>query len=150
ELPIVLLTAKTQVSDLVEGFDAGANDYLTKPFAKRELLARILTHTQIAKTNRAYRRFVPRELMQLLGKENVTEIRLGDQVERRMSVLFSDIRFFTTMSEKMSPKQSFAFINDCLRRVGPNVRAQGGFIDKYLGDGIMALFPERADDAVRA
>jgi two-component system sensor histidine kinase ChiS len=150
ELPIVLLTAKSLVSDLVEGFDAGANDYLTKPFAKRELIARIVTHTQMAKTNRAYRRFVPHEIVKLLGREDVTEVRLGDQVERRMSVLFSDIRFFTRLSEAMSPRESFAFIDDCLRRISPSVRAEGGFVDKYLGDGIMALFPERADDAVRA
>lgn len=150
ELPIVLLTAKTQVADLVLGFDAGANDYLTKPFSKRELVARVLTHTDLAKTNRAYRRFVPRELITLLGKEHVTEVRLGDQVERRMSVLFSDIRFFTTMSERMSPRESFAFIDEFLRRVSPSVRSEGGFVDKYLGDGIMALFPSSADDAVRA
>ena len=39
--PVILLTAKSQVSDKVDGLDAGANDYLTKPFAKEELLARI-------------------------------------------------------------------------------------------------------------
>jgi signal transduction histidine kinase len=49
ELPIVLLTARNQVSDLVVGLEAGANDYLTKPIAKDELLARIKTHcTQAA------------------------------------------------------------------------------------------------------
>ncbi len=48
ELPIILLTAKNQVSDLVEGLDAGANDYLTKPISKGELLARIKTHTENA------------------------------------------------------------------------------------------------------
>lgn len=40
-LPIIMLTAKSEVSDKVEGLDAGANDYLTKPFAAKELLARI-------------------------------------------------------------------------------------------------------------
>jgi two-component system sensor histidine kinase ChiS len=150
ELPIVLLTAKTQVSDLVAGFDAGANDYLTKPFAKRELLARVLAHVTIAKTTVAYRKFVPHEFVKLLGKENVTDVRLGDQIERSMTVLFADVRFFTAMSERMSPRQTFDFVNGYLRKIGPNVRACDGFIDKYLGDGIMALFPEGADDALRA
>jgi two-component system sensor histidine kinase ChiS len=150
ELPVVLLTAKDQVSDLVLGFDAGANDYLAKPFAKKELLARILAHTSMAKTNIAYRKFVPHELVRLLGRDNVTEVRLGDQVERKMTILFSDIRLFTTLSEAMSPREAFDFVNDHLKRMGPSVRACGGFIDKYIGDAIMALFPRCVDDAVRA
>ena len=150
ELPVILLTAKDQVSDLVEGFDSGANDYLAKPFAKKELLARIASHTSMAKTNIAYRKFVPHELVRLLGRADVTEVRLGDQVERKMTILFSDIRLFTTMSEQMSPRQAFEFVNNHLQRIGPSVRASGGFIDKYIGDAIMALFPRRVDDAVSA
>ena len=59
EVPVVMLTAKNQVSDLVQGFNAGANDFLTKPFVKNELLARIKTHIRLAKINAAYGRFVP-------------------------------------------------------------------------------------------
>lgn len=54
ELPVVLLTAKNQVSDLVEGLESGANDYLTKPIYKKELLARIKTHIHLSKINLAY------------------------------------------------------------------------------------------------
>lgn len=53
-LPIIMLTAKSEVSDKVEGLDAGANDYLTKPFAAKELLARIRAIT------RPRRRLTPR------------------------------------------------------------------------------------------
>jgi len=49
ELPILLLTAKNQVTDLVRGLGAGANDYLTKPISKDELLARLTTHLHIKK-----------------------------------------------------------------------------------------------------
>ena len=66
-----------------------------------------------------------------------------------MTVLFSDIRNFTTLSEKMTPDENFAFINAYLERMGPVIRAHNGFIDKYIGDAIMALF-ETADDALRA
>jgi two-component system sensor histidine kinase ChiS len=67
-----------------------------------------------------------------------------------MTILFSDIRGFTTLSESMSPEENFKFLNSYLSRIGPEIRAHNGFIDKYIGDAIMALFPENPDDAVRA
>jgi two-component system sensor histidine kinase ChiS len=150
ELPIVLLTAKIQVADLVEGFDSGANDYLTKPISKNELLARLKTHLQLSKMNIAYGRFVPHEFLKFLQRDSIVEVKLGDQVQQTMSVLFSDIRSFTTLSESMSPKDNFDFLNAYLSRVGPIIRNHQGFVDKYIGDAVMALFPESADDALRA
>jgi len=150
EVPIVMLTAKNQVSDLVQGFNAGANDFLTKPFVKNELLARIKTHIRLAKINAAYGRFVPHDFLRFLGHESIVDVRLGDQIQKEMTVLFSDIRSFTTISEAMTPQENFKFINSYLSRVSPVIRAHQGFIDKYIGDAIMALFPESADDAVRA
>ena len=47
ELPVIMITAKDQVSDLVEGLACGANDYLSKPFTKAELLARLKTHLNL-------------------------------------------------------------------------------------------------------
>ncbi len=64
--------------------------------------------------------------------------------------MFSDIRGFTTISETMTPQENFDFVNAYLERVSPVIRAHQGFIIKYLGDGIMAVFPDRADDAIRA
>jgi two-component system sensor histidine kinase ChiS len=150
EVPIVMLTAKNQVSDLVQGFNAGANDFLTKPFVKNELLARIKTHIRLAKINAAYGRFVPHDFLRFLGHESIVDVRLGDQIQKEMTVLFSDIRSFTTISEAMTPQENFKFINSYLSRVSPVIRAHQGFIDKYIGDAIMALFPESADHAVRA
>lgn len=150
ELPIVLLTAKIQVSDLVEGFDSGANDYLTKPISKKELLARLKTHLRLAKVNIAYGRFVPHEFLKFLHRDSIVEVKLGDQVQQKMSVLFSDIRSFTTLSESMSPKDNFDFLNSYLSRVGPIIRNHQGFVDKYIGDAVMALFPETADSALQA
>ncbi|HEY9600220.1 MAG TPA: ATP-binding protein [Allocoleopsis sp.] len=150
ELPVVLLTAKNQVSDLVEGFGAGANDYLTKPISKNELLARIKTHIRLAKINEAYGRFVPHEFLQFLERESIVDVQLGDQVQKEMTVLFADIRSFTTLSERMTPKENFDFLNVYLSRVSPVIRKHRGFIDKYIGDAVMALFPQTADDAVQA
>ncbi len=50
-LPILLVTAKNQVSDLVEGLSSGANDYLSKPFSKQELLARVRTHLNLSRAH---------------------------------------------------------------------------------------------------
>lgn len=150
EMPVVLLTVKNQVSDLVEGFSSGANDYLTKPISKNELLARIKTHIRLAKINVAYGRFVPHEFLQFLERESIVDVQLGDQVQKEMTVLFADIRSFTSRSERMSPKENFDFLNACLSEVSPVIRKHNGFIDKYIGDAIMALFPQTADDAVQA
>ncbi|MGC1248861.1 MAG: ATP-binding protein [Spirulinaceae cyanobacterium] len=150
ELPIILLTAKNQVSDLVEGFLYGANDYMAKPISKNELLARMKTHIQLAKINLATSRFVPYEFLEFLGKESISDVNLGDQVQQEMTILFSDIRSFTTISERMSPKENFDFLNAYLSKVGPVIRNHRGFIDKYIGDAIMALFPESSDDALQA
>ncbi len=150
KLPIIMLTAKNQVSDLVEGLMAGANDYVTKPFNKNELNARIKTHIQLARITIAYSYFVPHEFLRLLEKESIIDVRLGDHVQKHMTVLFVDIRSFTTLSEKMTPKENFDFINEYLGRMSPVIRRYNGFIDKYIGDAIMALFPGQPEDAVRA
>ncbi|MCK5877947.1 MAG: response regulator, partial [Candidatus Marithrix sp.] len=149
ELPILMLTAKNQISDLVTGLRAGANDYLTKPVAKNELLARVKMHLHLHNLNAAYSRFVPHEFLKFLNKESIVDIRLGDHVEQEMTVLFADIRDFTSLSESMTPQQNFNLINSYLRRMEPVIRQHHGFIDKYIGDSIMALFP-KADEAVQA
>ncbi|HTX03954.1 MAG TPA: adenylate/guanylate cyclase domain-containing protein [Candidatus Acidoferrales bacterium] len=108
---------------------------------------RILEETR--SLNIAYARFVPREFLELLGKADVREVRLGEAVQREMTVLFSDIRSFTTISERMTPRENFDFLNGYLERVGPIVRQYRGVIDKYIGDAIMGLFAGAADDALR-
>ncbi|MBL7191376.1 response regulator [bacterium] len=150
ELPVIMITAKDQVSDLVEGFTSGANDYIAKPFSKGELLARIKTHLNLMKINIAYSRFIPNEFLRTLGHDTILDVRLGDQVQGEMTILFSDIRSFTQISEGMSPKENFDFLNDYLKRVIPAIRDNNGFIDKYIGDAIMALFPNNPDDALKA
>ncbi len=98
----------------------------------------------------AARRFVPNEFLSLLGHTSLVDVKIGDQVHREMSVLFSDIRDFTTLSEGMTPQDNFKFINAYLNRMEPAIISNQGFIDKYIGDGIMALFSGIADDAVKA
>ena len=101
-----------------------------------------------SKLKRAYNRFVPQQFFKLLGKEDVTKVKLGDHVERTLTILFSDIRNFTSLSESMSPQQNFDFINSYLSQMEPVISQNGGMIDKYIGDAIMVLFPNGADDAL--
>ncbi|MBL8033506.1 MAG: adenylate/guanylate cyclase domain-containing protein [Leptospiraceae bacterium] len=104
----------------------------------------------LSRFNAASRRFVPFEFLNMLDKKSILDVNLGDQVQRNMAVLFSDIRSFTALSEKMTPKENFDFINSYLDKVGPVIRDHKGFIDKYIGDAVMALFPESAADALEA
>ncbi len=102
------------------------------------------------KINRANARFVPRQFLDFLGKESITDIQLGDQVQKEMTIMFSDIRDFTAMSENMTPKENFDFLNNYLGYMEPVIRHNNGFIDKFMGDAIMALFPEHSEDAINA
>jgi hemerythrin len=96
----------------------------------------------------AYDRFVPYKMYSLVGKNNIEDLQQGDQTEIKLTILFSDIRDFTTISEAMKPKENFDFINSYLKKMDSEISEHGGIIDKFMGDGIMALFPTSADDAV--
>lgn len=103
---------------------------------------------QLATTERIYAHFVPQQLLHFLAIKNIRDIRLGLQTERRMSVLFSDIRDFTSLSESMTPQENFNFLNSYLSQMEPVISLHRGVIDKYIGDAIMALFPDSPDDAL--
>jgi class 3 adenylate cyclase len=121
---------------------------LAKSFASmRDAVRR--TITDLRQTNLSIERFVPQAFLSIVGKPSIVDVELGDNKREDMSILFSDIRSFTTLSERMTPDENFAFINAYLERMGPVIRDHDGFIDKYIGDAIMALFA-KADDAVRA
>lgn len=98
----------------------------------------------------SFSRFVPEEFLRYLNRENIVDIRLGDQSIREMTVLFSDIRSFTNISERLSPQENIDFLNSYLQKIAPIIRSNNGFIDKYIGDAIMALFPESVNDAINA
>lgn len=145
--------------------DYDISDYKTKGELTRgklytTVLASLRTYQHIIELDRlrlraeataeALQRFFPSEFVELLGKEWITDLQLGDQIQREMTVMFVDIRGFTSRSEEMSPEECFAFINDLFAALCPLVREHRGIIDKFLGDGFLALFPGSADDALRA
>ncbi len=96
------------------------------------------------------KKFVPNEFIRSLGKDVLTDVKLGDLAEKIVTVLFTDIRDFTTLSEMMTPEENFRFVSSFNARLGPIIRSHNGFINQYLGDSIMAIFPENAKDALLA
>lgn len=150
ELPVIMITAKNQVEDLVAGLEHGANDYITKPFSRQEFLARVRTHLNLFQINTAYGRFIPHEFLHSLGRSSILDVKLGDQVEKEVTVFFSDIRAYTSLAESMQPTENFRFVNAYAGRMGPIIKAHRGFVNQYLGDGIMAIFRESPEDALRA
>lgn len=173
----VLVTAPASANDRVHAcLQRGAEDHLLTPFDAenalvvtrrvelclhrkhlREFTVRLRTEKPDIKetavielyTN-ASSKFVPKEFLQHLGKQAITDVRLGDHVASEMTVFFSDIRDFTSLSEGMTPKDNFEFLNSYLKRATPIIRTNSGFIDKYIGDAIMALFPNEPADALKA
>ena len=97
----------------------------------------------------SFRRFVPEAFLNIVNRTDFKEIALGDQVARHMAVLVTDIRSFSTLSERMTPDEVFSFVNEFLAEVGPVVRDHGGFVNKYIGDAVMALF-EKSGDGIDA
>ena len=174
-IPIVMVTGHSKNEDRVRALKAGAVDFLSKPLdsamliAKVSSLARLKVYNDEMKRRHAslrselagrgeelqaalesFSRFVPQEFLRALGKTNIVGVKLGDQVQLDMAILFSDIRSFTALSEKMTPEQNFAFLNSYLSRMNPFIWENGGFIDKYIGDAIMALFPKGSGSALSA
>ena len=163
---IILRTGQPgQVPEDVVIVSYDINDYKTKTeLTNNKLFTTVVTalrafrsltqieasKSELEKIAAASARFVPREFLRFLKIESIVDARLGDSVQAEMTIMFADIRSFTSLSESMSPQQNFDFINSYLSRVGPVIRQYNGFIDKYIGDGIMALFPNQAEDAVQA
>lgn len=102
----------------------------------------------LTKTNNAYYRFVPKEFLELLCKKDITEVRLGEYKTSKMALLSADIRNFTSSSEKVEGIRVFEMLNSYLGRIAPLIRKNGGIIEKYLGDGIIAIFPNSAEAAL--
>lgn len=108
------------------------------------------TDHQLRETLEVFRKFVPEEFLKYLGTNNIRDVRRGDQIEKTFTIMFTDIRSYTALSEKMTDKENFEFISSFIFELSPAIRKYNGFIDKFIGDSIMALFPEKSDHALQA
>ena len=99
---------------------------------------------------KAQQRFVPSQFLKNLGHEDISRVALGESVSMEMSVLFSDVRDFTALVERLSPHDVIELLNEYYSALGIPIAEAGGFIDSYAGDEIMALFPVPAQHSVAA
>ncbi|MBQ8353751.1 MAG: adenylate/guanylate cyclase domain-containing protein [Spirochaetaceae bacterium] len=101
----------------------------------------------LSQANERYSRFVPKEVLSLLNKKSLTDINPGEWTSQKATLLCFDIKQFSSKTEYLAPKEIFEILNLILGKISPVVREHGGFIEKYLGDGIIAIFPK---DGIKA
>lgn len=94
----------------------------------------------------SFQRFVPEKFLHAIAPYGIENIQVGEAAEKPISILFADIRGYTSLSEKMSARETFDFLNHYLACMGEAIDSHNGFIDKYIGDAIMALFDEDSSD----
>lgn len=107
---------------------------LSKRFSKAFSNIEILSDT--------FRKFVPNQFIERIGHDGIESIKLGNVKREYVTILFCDIRSFTTLSESMSPNEVFQFLNAYMSRLEPPIQENGGFVDKFIGDAVMALFDQ--------
>lgn len=162
-IPVVIMTALGQVEDRVRGIEAGADDFLTKPVSRSELLARIQTSLRLKRTvddklNRLkgvqeyLARFVPQSVVRRL--EENPDSPAVEKIEQDMSALFIDVSGYTRLSESMRQTADF-IVEKYFSRYLDAVHLRGGDVTETSGDGLMVIFPgtdpaEHAANAVTA
>jgi class 3 adenylate cyclase len=148
------IKSKDEIGKLTANFTLLKDEVITHiRFFKQKVEERTnelkIANKRLSKINEANSRFVPKEFLNYLQKDSIEEVMPGDQVSREMTVLFTDIRSFTRISELLSPQENFDFINAYLEEIVPVIKKHNGFIDKFIGDSVMAIFPEPSD-AIKA
>ncbi len=168
-MPIILITAKTAIQDVVQGLEAGADEYLTKPLEHAALLARVKSmlrikelHDQVqeqgerlADWNRTLEQRVAEQVDELerVGRlkrffsPHLAELivsRGGDELlechRREISVVFCDLRGFTAFSESAEPEEIMDVLREYYTAMGEEVFRFEGTIERFVGDSVMALF----------
>jgi class 3 adenylate cyclase len=133
---------------LVVGLAGAARFAQTIVSATRDRPARLWA--ALERESAAKGRFLPRTLVDRLGRTSLADVALGDRATEQMTVLFADIRDSTGLTETLSSEEAFVLIAGFFARSARVIRDHRGSVDKYLGDGYMALFPRNVEDALDA
>lgn len=176
-VPCMLLTAKASQDSKVEGLEAGADDYLPKPFDSKELMARARNLIRIRQQERLLKSFneelekkVREQLVQIAKDRRLTkyfpqklvekvllseeDVELGSE-RRLVTVFFTDLAGFTALTEHTEPEEITALLNHYLTEMVEAIRLHGGTLARFMGDGILGFFGafeemEPAEQALRA
>ncbi len=97
---------------------------------------------ELEKVKNTFQKFVPEKFLQRIAKQGIDSIKLGTAESDNITILFSDVRSFTSLSETMTPQEILNFLNAYLKRMSSPIVAHHGFVDKFIGDAIMALFDQ--------
>ncbi|MCY1041014.1 response regulator [Corallococcus sp. bb12-1] len=153
-IPIIVLTANDREAERVRGLRAGADDYVNKSASMDELAARIESVVrrtgETERMRKLFARYTSDAVVEEILKSADAAVLAGEK--REVTVLFADIRNFTGLAESLPPEQVVAVLNQVLGRLSDAVLTCGGTLDKFLGDGLMAVFGApvgRSDDALR-
>ena len=160
-IPVILLTAKATQEDKVAGLDAGADDYVTKPFDSFELLARVRAmmrlkemHDTLAEWNRTLAATVKKQVSELERmarlkrylSPQIAETILGPDDElfrthrREITIVFLDLRGFTAFSDSAEPEEVMEFLRHYHAEMGQLVFKFAGTLERFMGDGIVIIF----------
>jgi class 3 adenylate cyclase len=162
KIPILMLTALDGIEFRVQGLKLGADDYLTKPFNPRELMERIKTRLrlkvetdELRKTQQVIRatfaRYVSPSVVEQLLRDT-SQVKLGGTLQE-ITVMFADLEGFTGISERTEPEMLLSILNEYHTLTVNVIRDLGGTVDKFIGDGVMALYNTpllQPDHALRA
>jgi class 3 adenylate cyclase len=160
-IPVILLTAKATQEDKIAGLDAGADDYVTKPFDSFELLARVRAmlrikqmHDTLDEWNRTLAEKVKQQVDELERMNRlkrylspqIAETILGeDQAlfkthRREITIVFLDLRGFTAFSDNAEPEEVMEFLRHYHAEMGKLVFKYEGTLERFMGDGVVVIF----------
>jgi adenylate cyclase len=169
-LPVILVTAKADTQDIIQGLDAGGDDYLTKPFEQSALIARVRSLLRVKELHDT----VQQQSEQLASWNHTLEQRVAQQmtaIERvgqlerflaphvakmiassdtpddalsshrsEVTVVFCDLRGFTAFTDRSEPEEVMTVLREYHENVGELIFQHEGTLDRFIGDGIMIVF----------
>jgi two-component system sensor histidine kinase ChiS len=130
--------ASFETNDSVWGFSGAALFIVVMTISLSREMSRI--QREVRSMRDVFRLFVPQPVLDRIAKLGLQSIRLGGAEEGIATILFIDIKSFTSVAEQLSPNQTLDFLNDFMRRMQPLINERGGFINQFVGDEIMAIF----------